>query len=58
LWQWAQSRNETDFSRKIAVEALGFPNRTVEAIIKKLVDLKRLERIGQGRAARYRVKRD
>lgn len=55
LWQWAQARNQVEFSRKDAVEALGFPPRTVEAIVKKLVDLKRLERLGTGRATRYRV---
>ena len=32
---------------------LGFLKRTIEASIKKLVDLKRLEKIGQGRATRY-----
>ena len=44
-----------EFGRKDAVAALSFPERTVESIIKKLVDLKRLERIGEGRAIRYRV---
>lgn len=58
LWQWAQTRNAPEFSRKNAIEALGFPPRTVEAIIKKLVDLKRLERIGEGRGTRYRLKRE
>ncbi len=53
LWQWIQKRKEPEFSRKHAVEALGFPQRTIEASIKKLVDLKRLEKIGQGRATRY-----
>ena len=56
LWQWTQARNEPEFSRKDAIEALGFPARTVEATIKKLVMLKRLERIGEGRATRYRLK--
>jgi hypothetical protein len=50
-------RNEPAFSRKDAVDALAFPPRTVEAIIKKLVELKRLERIGEGRSTRYRVVR-
>lgn len=58
LWQWVQTRNAPEFSRKNAIEALGFPPRTVEAIIKKLVDLKRLERIGEGRGTRYRLKRE
>ena len=39
-----------------AVEALGFPPRTVEAIIKKLTDMRHLERLGEGRATRYRVR--
>lgn len=55
LWQWAQSRKSPEFSRKDAVEALNFPARTVESIIKKLEGLKRLERIGEGRSTRYRV---
>jgi len=55
LWQWAQARNAPEFSRKDAIEALEFPPRTVEAIIKRLVELKRLERLGQGRGTRYRV---
>lgn len=58
LWQWAQARSEPEFSRKDAIEALQFPARTVEASIKKLVELKRLEKVGQGRATRYRQKRE
>lgn len=57
LWEWAQARSEPTFSRKDAVEALEFPARTVEAIIKKLLELKRLERIGEGRSTRYKVVR-
>lgn len=57
LWQWAQARNEPTFSRKDAIEALEFPARTVEAIVKKLLELKRLERIGEGRSTRYKVVR-
>lgn len=56
LWQWANSLEDKTFTRKMAVEALGFPPRTVEATIKKLVDLKRFDRIGESRATRYRVK--
>ena len=56
LWEWARARNQQEFSRKDAIEALGFAPRTVEAAIKKLVTLKKLARIGQGRATRYRVK--
>jgi len=37
------------------VEALGYGNRTTEEIIKKLYNMKKLERFGKGRATRYRV---
>jgi len=53
LWQWAGTQAE--FSRKDAIEALGFPARTVEGIIKRILEMKKLERLGQGRATRYRV---
>jgi Fic family protein len=54
LWIWAN--NEKTFSRKDAIDALGFPARTIESIIKKLLDLKRLEKLGEGKATRYKVK--
>ena len=54
LWSWIVERS-TEFSRKDAVNALGFPERTIESIIKKLVMLKRLHRLGQGKATRYRL---
>lgn len=55
LWQWINTRNEPEFSRKDVIDALGFPARTAEAAIKKLLDLKKLERVGEGRATRYRL---
>lgn len=54
LWNWANER-ASEFSRRDAVDALGFPERTVESIIKKLVNLKRLVRLGQGKATRYKL---
>lgn len=54
LWRWAVDY-DGEFGRKDAVAALSFPALTVESIIKKLLGLKRLERIGEGRAIRYRV---
>ena len=57
LWDWALSLDKKEFSRKDAIEATGFPPRTVEAIIKKLFDLKKLDRIGEGRGIRYRILR-
>ena len=56
LWEWIQRRTEPVFSRKDAVEALSFPPRTIEAAIKKLLELRKIERIGQGRGTRYRIK--
>jgi len=53
FWNWA--KNQETFSRKTAMEHLKFPPRTVEDIIRKFVDLKKLERLGEGRATRYRV---
>ncbi len=53
FWQWAGTQGE--FSRKDAMEALGFPARTVEGIVKKLWEMKKLDRLGQGRATRYLV---
>lgn len=54
LWQWINTRSELEFSRKDVIDALNFPARTAEVTIKKLLDLKKLERIGEGRATRYR----
>ena len=56
LWRWVGERGEKTFSRKEAIDALGFPPRTVEACIKKLLDLKRITKVGEGRATRYRIK--
>lgn len=53
LWEWALLHNQ-EFSRKDAIKALNFPPRTVEQIIKKLVELKRLIKLGEGKATRYK----
>jgi predicted HTH transcriptional regulator len=53
FWEWAKKTKE--FSRKDAIQALAYPSRTVEDIIKKLFVMKKLERLGQGSAIRYRV---
>ena len=56
VWQWATALPPPhEFSRKDAIAALGFPPRTIEQVVKKLTDMKRLTRLGQGRATRYRV---
>ncbi|MES2661886.1 MAG: Fic family protein [Pseudomonadota bacterium] len=53
FWQWAKQQNE--FSRQSAIQALNFPARTIEEITKKFLTMKKIERLGQGRAVRYRV---
>ena len=53
FWQWAKQQEV--FSRKSAIDALGFAPRTVEDMTRKLLDMGKLERLGQGRATRYRV---
>lgn len=54
LWRWATKRKK-EFSRKNAIDELHMPARTIESIIKKLLDLKRLDKLGQGRSTRYRL---
>lgn len=55
LWQWALENEQQEFSRKDVVQALGLAERTVESIIKKLLTMKRLQRLGEGPATRYKV---
>lgn len=57
FWQWVQGLGGKEFGRKDAIGALGFPARTTEQIIKKFLDMKKLEKLGQGRATRYRERR-
>lgn len=55
LWNWTQGLAGGEFSRGDAIQALGFAPKTVEQIIKKLLDMKKLKQLGQGRATRYRL---
>lgn len=55
FWQWVDGLEGVEFGRKDAIEALGFPARTVEQIMKKFLDMKKIAKLGQGRATRYRV---
>ena len=52
LWGWIVKRKH-EFSRRDVIAEVPLSVRTIESIIKKLVNLKRLEKIGQGRATRY-----
>lgn len=55
FWKWAQNLGRKEFNRGDAIKALGFPPRTIEQIMKKFLDMKKLEQLGRGRATRYRV---
>jgi Fic family protein len=57
LWQWVNTLPTAIFSPRMAVDALGFPARTVAENIKKLTEMDKLERIGEGRGTRYRLKK-
>ncbi len=52
IWRWINERGDA-FTRKDLISAFGYPPRTVESIIKKLYDMNRLEKLGEGRATRY-----
>lgn len=55
ILQWSRSLTRKEFSRKDVINELGMPARTVEASVKKLLELKKFEKLGQGRATRYKV---
>ncbi len=57
VWRWIHTLADGVFTTRMAVSATGFPVRTVEHIIKKLMTMDRLERLGEGRGTRYRLKR-
>ena len=46
FWQWVKTQKE--FSRKSAIDALQYPSRTVEGIVKKFLGMKKIERLGRG----------
>lgn len=53
VWDFALSKEV--FSRKEVIEHTGLHHRTVEETIKKLLRMKKLERLGEGRATRYKT---
>jgi len=57
LWQWVHKQAPDEFSRGEAISALGLPARTVESILKKLLELNKIRRFGQGRATRYTLRK-
>lgn len=53
IWEFANSQDT--FSRGEAIAHTGLNPRTVDHSLRKLVDMNKLERLGQGRATRYRI---
>ena len=55
VWEFANSVES--FSKGEVVAATGLNPRTVDHTLRKLVDMNKIERMGQGRATRYRIMR-
>ena len=55
ILDWIRARDDLYFSRKDALENFDMPARTVEAAVKRLLEYKFIERLGAGRATRYRL---
>ena len=53
VWRYLQSLPEA--SPQAIADAAGVARPTVNQVVNKLLDLQKIERIGQGRATRYRV---
>ena len=56
IWDWINKREEEFFTRKETIEFSNFPSRTVEYIIKKFINMNKLERVGLGKEVRYKLK--
>jgi Fic family protein len=54
VWQYALSADT--FSRMEVIRATNLPARTVEESIKKLVNMNKLEKMGEARSTKYKVK--
>ena len=54
VWDYILRNSNEYITRKELVENTSIPVRTIEYSIKKLLDLKKLERVGVGRGTRYR----
>jgi len=54
ILDWLRARESDVFSRGDIIAAFDLPPRTIEAAVKRLLDHKFIERLGAGRATRYR----
>ena len=55
ILDWIRAREDLYFSRKDATENFALPARTIEAAVKRVLEYKFIERLGAGRATRYRL---
>jgi len=52
---WIFANAHETFSRKEIIEATGLNPRTVDHSLRKLVDMNKIERFGEGRATQYQM---
>jgi len=57
LLDWIRARETDTFTRKDLIESFDLPTRTIEASVKRLLEDQFIERLGAGRATRYRLRR-
>ena len=57
ILDWIRAREADTFTRGDLIEAFDVATRTIEASVKRLLEHKFIERIGAGRATRYRLLR-
>jgi Fic family protein len=55
VWHFVLSLQGKEFCRKDLAEALQMPAITVESIIRKFLKMKKITKLGQGRATRYKI---
>ncbi len=53
VWQYFQKKKKA--APKELTEKLKIPRPTVNQVLSKLIGLKKIERIGQGRSTRYKL---
>lgn len=56
VWKYMQAKKEV--TPKELAEELGIPRPTINQVLDKLLNLKKIERLGEGRATRYLLRND
>ncbi|MBS1248562.1 MAG: hypothetical protein MAG431_00114 [Chloroflexi bacterium] len=55
VWDYMQDKTEKEVTPRELSEKLDIPRPTISQVLNKLLDLKKIERLGLGRATRYRI---